>query len=281
MKKFLYLGLVFGFLIIVALGGYVIYRVEKTKIAVQDFLNHSLSTMQNAEIQLDFDSFRCDGLFHIECKSSKIDVFYHDIKLFVLSNPKFALKNFDLKALGISFSASVRDIDLLIRNFASHLFPQEVKMDIQMEQKQDEQNWINIQSNLFANDFIYQIGLLMCLDKTWSKKNILNSLVQTKAIREKFFLTQVELKVSAKKQRFNMEYQNVESFMWIARNVYLKNRPFLKNLDQALIKLSKVFSGSRESVLINLENPIGLCLMCRNKEEEIYKFLQQSKIQVD
>lgn len=145
MKRIIVLSLLAGLAVIASLSGAVAYQMNKLKKQTQTALNQSLQnysmTLEKKNIGFYFSPFECEGLFQIQCKSSKAIFLRDNILLLSLSSLFFSLENFDSKSLKAGFGFGVDDMqkDQNLDDYFEALMPEKVKgfIRLSLESKTD------------------------------------------------------------------------------------------------------------------------------------------------
>lgn len=158
-------GVLFGFGVIVALGGYMIYRVDGLKaqaqISINQMLENQNALLKESGFSLSFDPFKCDGFIFVECKNDKIELLEKNGNvLAVFANPILSVDDFDTKGLTLSYFS---DFDFLqkgdLEAYFQVLMPQKLKAKMKITLESEKSFFLDTHYELKANHLIYYIDM--------------------------------------------------------------------------------------------------------------------------
>lgn len=138
MKRILMLSVLVGLAVVMFLGGAVIYQINKIKKQTQVVLNQSFKSyshrLERKNINFYFSPFECEGLFRIQCKSSKAVILRENALLFSLSELFLSLRDFDSQSFNIDFRFGLDDMQISqdLEDYSEILMPKNIRGSIKL-----------------------------------------------------------------------------------------------------------------------------------------------------
>ena len=283
MKSFLINILLVGLLIIPALGGYVLYKIQDVRRQVEAFLNISLAKIQDVNTRLDFDLFQCDGIVKIECKSSRLDILKKDMLILSFSNITLSLKDFDSKSLSLDLSSSIRNIYGHKEEF-SDILPRTLKTTTKFEFLKDQELWAKSVIKLDSKDLSYQFETISTMDIDPKKRGLLKFIQEANFKQEKVYLSAIDFLLKRKQGEFysqKEQYTKLAGLLFVLSVLYQKQYGFSLGINDVFNGIIELFLGKKESLYVALKNQEKFCLNCGESDlERLHQFLRQQKIEV-
>ena len=281
MKSFLINILLVGLLIIPALGGYVLYKIQDVRRQVEAFLNISLAKIQDVNTRLDFDLFQCDGIVKIECRSSRIDILRNETPILSLSNLVLSLKDFDSKSLNLDFSSSIQNI-YGFKGSLDNILPKTLMARTKFEFPKAQELLAKSVIKLNSKSLDYQLETISTMDIDSKQQSFLNYLQEADLKQERIYLSNTGISLNRKKNETDDQkgqLSHLAGLFFVLNGLYQKEYGFSPAATQIFGAVMQILLNKRDSLQIALKEKI--CLTCGEFDlKKLQELFEQNEVEI-